>query len=61
MPAIPALWKLRQGDGEFEACLGYIARLYLKTQGLGWDKAQLIKSLPCMCKSPGLSPSPENK
>jgi hypothetical protein len=29
-PAIPALGKLRQGNREFEASLGYRARHYLK-------------------------------
>jgi hypothetical protein len=30
IPVIPALGKLNQGDGEFKASLGYVARPLLK-------------------------------
>jgi hypothetical protein len=30
MPVIPALWKLRQEDGNFKVSLHYLARLCLK-------------------------------
>jgi hypothetical protein len=32
MTIIPALWRLRQGDHELEASLGYLARFCLKSK-----------------------------
>jgi hypothetical protein len=29
-PKIPALWRLKQEDGEFEASLGYTGRCFLQ-------------------------------
>ena len=37
-PAFPALWKLKQEGGEFEASLGYIVRFYLKEREEEWGK-----------------------
>jgi hypothetical protein len=30
VPVIPALWRLRQEDGEFKACLGLHSKLFKK-------------------------------
>jgi hypothetical protein len=42
---IPALWRLRQKDGDFKASLGYLARSCLKKSRTG-SIAEVVEGLP---------------
>lgn len=57
MPVNPALWRLRQGEGEFEASLGYPARPRIKNK---WFtiKNKLKAELPCDLAAPVLGAYP---
>jgi hypothetical protein len=45
MPIIPALWRLRQEDHEFEASLYYIDSVLKKKQNLKQNKKLLDNSM----------------
>lgn len=48
----PALWRPRQGDYMFEACLGSLMSHYRKGLGCGLEAEHLLR----MLKAPGLIP-----